>query len=184
MIPTLKVDRLIELITSNPNRSACECLNLWKSGYERELAEYDAQLKQAVSDNPVRYGLALYKPATQLDEGGHYNQVNRPAEYLAVTESDIPHFAKSHKLSIDELWRVLRGEQLEVGGWRSWDSPSWSASKFFDVRAEERREIRADLEAQDRKEEAGRRLRAEQAAKQVQPGPMYPQFTEYTIDKG
>src|SRR6266566_1042887 len=107
MIPQLRIERLIEIVTSSPTRSACECLNLWKSEYERELLEHTERLRQLALDNPPKYGLVLYKPATKQNESGGYDKVNRPAEYLAVAESDIPHFAKAHKLSIDELWLVL-----------------------------------------------------------------------------
>ena len=51
MIPQLRVDRLVELMTSNPARSACECLNLWKAEYERELLEYDTLAKQMNADS-------------------------------------------------------------------------------------------------------------------------------------
>ena len=61
MVPRLTTDRLIELITSNPTRSACECLNLWKAEFERELAEYDVRLKQ---DMQVMVDESLYYPRT------------------------------------------------------------------------------------------------------------------------
>ncbi len=100
-----------------------------------------------------------------------------PVEFVAIGEPDLPSWAKEQRVPIDELWRVLRGERLEINGWRSYEN-HWSGSKAYRDRSQEISDWEALVE-EDRQATAGARARAELAERAVKPRPDIPTVTRY-----
>jgi hypothetical protein len=146
MIPQLRVERLVELMTSNPTRSFCEAGNIWKAEFERELLEYTTRLKQSAND--ATYTIARVERAKMRGAGDEIREVDRVVERLRVRAAELLDFAKAHGLRIDELVDVLEMRRLETTA----KGKTWRAggnAMFIDRTAQQAEQAEYAREAQE-----------------------------------
>jgi len=133
-------------------------------------------------DTQTKYGLAHYSPGWRDDREQLFAAHNQD-RHVAVTDDTLAEFAIDNHLPIALVWEVVRGERLEVDGWRAWTNQRWSASKPYQDPwiEQEKREDRARLEAEGRVTAARvarineQRLQAEQARRED-----FPRFKDYS----
>jgi len=180
------LDKIIEAFFDHERRVG-DALEDLQAELKRHDEEEEARLMQLAKDNPPRYGLARYAPATMLDASGSYRPVMTPVQWEAVPESEIANWAKEHAVKLDALWALLRGEVLELESkgesWRSWYQPTWSKSEYYRDTSGQREEREALL-AEDRENQEAIRARAEGASKEAKAIPMFPSFKVYSSKKG
>jgi len=176
------LDRILNAFFDHERRVG-DALEDLQAELKRHDDEEEARLMQLAKENPPRYGLARYAPATMLDASGSYRPIMTPVAWEAVPESELANWAKEHAVKLDALWALLRGEVLEIESkgesWRSWYQPTWSKSAYYRDTTGLREEREALLQ-EDRDNAEFMRLRHEGASKEAKAVPMFPSFKIYS----
>jgi hypothetical protein len=102
-------ERLFELIDAN----GIDGVTQWHMERSKARQEANARLKQAVIDNPMRWGIR------RVEDGGVSYQgmkTVRNMETWDVSQGKLAEWAKDKGVKLSELWQVLNGDSRSCTG--------------------------------------------------------------------